>query len=307
MNEKDERRSSETRVSRRDVLGLTLALPASAMLGSAGAWAQPPAQALPKRSPIARSRPIRLTGNTVLITGGGTGIGKGLAEQMHNLGNKVVIASRRRSVLEETAAEFPGMEVMTLDVRDAESVRRFGAEITKRHPDLNVVFNNAGIMRREDLLNQPAGLDDVRDTIETNLNGPIRLTTALLPHLKAQDQSIIVNTTSGLAHVPLVSRPTYGASKAALRSYTVSLRHQLRSTAIEVFEIAPPGVQTELMPGQSRRPEYMPLPQFIKETMDQLQQDPPPVELLVDRVLGLRYAERDGRFDAMVEALSGAF
>ncbi|ALM87009.1 oxidoreductase [Bordetella sp. N] len=249
---------------------------------------------------------MKLSGNTVLITGGGTGIGRGLAEQMHKLGNKVIIASRRRDVLAATAAEFPGMELMTLDVRDPEGVRRFAADIIQRFPDLNVVFNNAGIMRRENLLDQQADLADAHNTVETNLNGPIRLTAALLPHLQTKAQSIIVNTSSGLGFVPLVPRPTYCATKAGMHSYTVSLRHQLRNTNTRVFEIAPPGVQTELMAGQSRNPNYMPLPQFIEETMAQFRQDPPPVELLVERVWVLRLAEREGRFDAAVDALSGA-
>ncbi len=309
MNKERKEPDQKGAFSRRQILtAAALTAPAIAVLGASAALAQPGKPGNPQTRPqMARNRPIRLTGNTVLITGGGTGIGRGLAEQMHQLGNKVIIASRRRAVLEATAAEFPGMEVMTLDVRDPAGVRRFAAEIVERYPDLNVVFNNAGIMRRENLLDQQADLADMHDTIETNLNGPMRLTAALLPHLQTKPQSIIVNTTSGLAFVPLVTRPTYCAAKAAFHSYTVSLRYQLRKTRIEVFEIAPPGVQTELMPGQSRQPNYMPLPEFISQTMAQFRQTPPPVELLVDGVLGLRYAEREGRFDAAVDSLSGAF
>lgn len=292
-------------LSRRSMLrAAALAAPAAALLSATGAAAQ---QGRAEGRPVlARARPVRLTGNTVLVTGGGTGIGRGLAEQMHKLGNKVIIASRKRNVLEATASQFPGMEVMTLDQRDPDNVRSFGAEIIRRFPDLNVVFNNAGIMRHEELLDQQANLADMEDQVETNLKGPMRVTAALLPHLQTKPQSMIINTSSGLAFVPLVTRPTYSATKSGVHSWTVSLRHQLRNTRTEVFEIAPPGVQTELMPGQSRNPGYMPLPQFIDETMAQFRQDPPPVELLVERVWVLRLAEREGRYDRTVAALSGA-
>ena len=269
-----------------------------ALLAACGG--QAPAQPQPQAA--ARSRnTLPLSGNTILITGGGTGIGRGLAEQFHRLGNKVIIASRRTALLQEVASQYPGMEAMTLDVRDPEIVRRFAQEITARHPDLNVLFNNAGIMRREDLLNQQPNLADSRDHVETNLNGPIRMTAALLPHLRTRPRSRIVNTSSGLAFVPLASHPTYGATKAGLHSYSISLRHQLREDPVEVIELAPPGVRTNRTPGQINRQEFMPLPDFIAEVMSIFRQQPVPDEILVQRVNLQRRAEAERRFQATFE------
>jgi uncharacterized oxidoreductase len=289
-------------LSRRAIMAAAVALPAAAAITPTAAVAQ--AGKAQGRPVLARSRPVKLTGNTVLVTGGGTGLGRGFAEAMHRMGNKVIIASRRRSILEATAAANPGMEVMTVDIRDPAAVRGFAADVVRRYPDLNVIFNNAGIMREERLLAQQPELADAMNTVETNLNGHIRLTAALLPHLQTRPQAIILNTSSGLGFVPQTSTPTYSATKAAMHSYTVSLRHQLRDSRIEVFEIAPPGVRTELTPGQSRNEEFMPVDQFIAETMAQFRQQPPPVELLVERVWVLRLAEREGRFDRMVNQLN---
>jgi uncharacterized oxidoreductase len=251
------------------------------------------------RTALRQSRnTLPLSGNTILITGGGTGIGRGLAEQFHRLDNKVIIASRRTALLREVAAQYPGMEAMTLDVRDPAMVRRFAQEIIARHPDLNVVFNNAGIMRRENLLDQQPDLADSRDHVETNLNGPIRLTAALLPHLRTRARARIVNTSSGLAFVPLASHPTYSATKAGIHSYSISLRHQLRDTPVEVIELAPPGVRTNLTPGQINRQEFMPLPDFIAEVMSIFRRQPVPDEILVQRVLFQRRAEAEDRFAA---------
>jgi len=170
---------------------------------------------------------------------------------------------------------------------------------------LNVLINNAGITRRENLKAPPSDLSDAEAIITTNLLGPIRLTAALLPHLQKQPRATILNVTSGLAFVPFPQGPTYSATKAALHSYTVSLRVQLRGTPVEVVEIIPPYVQTELGgPRQASDPRAMPLKDFIAETMQILENQPDAVENCVEKAKFLRFAEATGSFDKALETLA---
>jgi uncharacterized oxidoreductase len=245
---------------------------------------------------------MKTTGNTILITGGGSGIGRELALRFNALGNTVIVAGRRKDALEETIAGRDRMHAIALDVEDPDAIAAFAARVVADHPALNVLINNAGIMRREDLT-RTRDLRDAEQTIVTNLLGPIRLTNALIDHLAGRPNAAIVNVSSGLAFVPLSGTPTYSATKAAIHSYTVSLREQLKGK-VEIIELAPPAVQTELTPGQSTREGYMPLGQFIDEVMALFRQEPTPREILVERVNFLRWAERDGRFDQAVEMLS---
>lgn len=245
---------------------------------------------------------VKTARNTILITGGGSGIGRELARRFNALGNTVIVAGRRMETLEETIAGREQMHAMVLDVEDQESIETFAKKVIAQHPSLNILINNAGIMRRENLIETRDLYDAVR-TITANLLGPIRLTNALTDHLVSQPDAVIVNVSSGLAFVPLSATPTYNAAKAAIHSYTVSLREQLKGK-VEVIELAPPAVQTELTPGQSTREGYMPLDDFIDETMTLFLQQPTPSEILVERVGFLRWAERDGRFDQAVEMLS---
>jgi len=192
---------------------------------------------------------MNLTGNTILITGGGSGIGRRLAEEWHKLGNQIVIAGRRKHALDETTAANPGMKSLKLDIESPAAIRDFATQAAAEFPSLNVLVNNAGIMRPENLLEQQADLADAEATVTTNLLGPIRLTAALLPLLQRQPHATIINVSSGLAFTPLAQTPTYCATKAAIHSYTQSLRYQLRKTQIEVLELVPPYVQTFLMDG----------------------------------------------------------
>jgi uncharacterized oxidoreductase len=248
---------------------------------------------------------MNLTGNTILITGGGSGIGRGLAEELHKLGNQVIVAGRRQSALDATTAANPGMQSIQLNIENTADLTAFADEVTRRFPALNVLINNAGIMRAENLLDQQPDLADAEAIVATNLLGPIRLTAALLPHLKKQAAAAIMNVSSGLAFVPLAFTPTYCATKAAIHSYTQSLRYQLKSTPIEVFELAPPYVQTDLMDG-AEDPRAMPLDKFIAEVMEILKREPTPAEILVENVNGLRLAERQNRFDATFRGLNDA-
>ena len=245
---------------------------------------------------------MKTSGNTILITGGGSGIGRELARRWHDLGNTVIVAGRTLSAVEETAEGFAHMHALQLDVASEEDVARFVGELLDRFPALNVLVNNAGIMRYEDITSA-RDLADAEATIETNLLGPIRLIDGLLDHLKGQADAAIINVTSGLAFVPMPKAATYSATKAAMHSYTVSLRVKLAG-AVEVIELAPPAVQTELTPGQSQREGYMPLDAFIDETMKPFEAGETPPEVLTEMVLFLRNAEAEGRFDGALAMTS---
>lgn len=239
---------------------------------------------------------MKVTDNTILITGGGSGIGRGLAEAFHALGNQVVISGRTARKLGETTAAHPGMQSLTVDMTDAQDIRRFAAKLTEQFPALNVVINMAGVMQPESLLDPSEDQAIAEETIATNLLGPIRLTAALMPLLKKQPRATIMNVSSGLAFIPLAPTPTYCATKAAIHSYTESLRYQLRDTAIEVLELIPPYVATTLMGEKmAEDPMAMPLQEYISEVMDILQNQPDAQEICVQRVLPLRLAAEGGR------------
>lgn len=245
---------------------------------------------------------MQTQGNTILITGGGSGIGRALAQRWHDQGNHVIVAGRRRAALEETAAGRPRIAVAELDIEDPASIEDFARTVVAAHPQLNVVVNNAGIMRTEDIGGR-RDLADAEATIITNLLGPIRLTNALVDHLKTRPGAAVVTVSSGLAFVPLLATPTYNATKAAIHSYSIALREQLRGQ-VEVIEIVPPAVQTELTPGQSTREGYLALDAFVDEVIGLFARQPTPPEICVERVRFLRLAEAEGRFDQALAALN---
>lgn len=240
---------------------------------------------------------MKITGNTILITGGGSGIGRALAEAFHKAGNRVIISGRRKAVLDEVTAANPGMASMVMDATDAAGIRAFAEALVKAHPTLNAVINNAGIMRPEDIAAAPDYLDTAEETIATNLLAPIRLTAALLPHFLKQPAATVLTVSSGLAFVPMVLTPTYSATKSAIHAYSVALREQLK-TPVEVIEIVPPYVQTTLMgEGQASDERAMPLDAFISEVMDILENRPDEKEVVVERCKPLRFAAQNGNFD----------
>lgn len=182
---------------------------------------------------------MKLTGNTVFITGGGSGIGRGIAEALHNRGNKVIISGRRKGYLEKTVQANPGMDSIELDISDPASIHRAVTEVLAKYPTLNVLINNAGIMQIDDA---SAEIDDelISSTIGTNLIGPIRLTSALIEHLKKQPSASILIVSSVLGFTPMAMTAVYSATKAALHSYSQSLRFKLRNTSVRVLEVIPP-------------------------------------------------------------------
>lgn len=227
---------------------------------------------------------MKLEGNTILVTGGGSGIGRGLAEAFHQRGNKVIIAGRRKALLDEVVAANPGMESIELDVADSASIQTAAQTLIDRYPTLNVLINNAGIMPFDNAAGQ---IDEAtsRRMIETNLLGPILLTSVLIEHLKRQPRATIIYNTSILAYLPLAVSAVYSATKAALHSYALSQRFMLRDTTVTVQEIAPPWVDTDLI-GKSGDPRAMPVGAFIAETMQGLATEVP--EVVVEAVRPVR-------------------
>jgi uncharacterized oxidoreductase len=226
---------------------------------------------------------MNLTGNTIFITGGGSGIGRALAEELHKRGNKVIISGRRKSHLDSVAKANSGIEAVELDIANPDSIKAVAKKLTGEHPDLNVLINNAGIMEPD----QAAGVIDDKllvSTVTTNLLGPIRLTSALVDQLKSR-RGVIVHNTSVLAFVPLAVTAVYSATKAALHSYVLSQRFLLRDSGVRVLEMAPPWVRTELMNSQEAE-QAMPLDLFISETLDALGRDAD--EILVEAAKSLR-------------------
>ncbi len=231
---------------------------------------------------------MKLTGNTILITGGGSGIGQSLAQEFHKRGNTVIIAGRRQNALDATIKANPGMKSIVMDTGDAASIAAGVAKLTAEFPALNAVIQNAGIMKPEDVKHGETATAEA--TVATNLLGPIRLTAALLPHFLKQPSATVLTVSSGLAFVPMASHPTYNATKAAIHSYSQSLRYQLKDTNARVVELIPPWVATELMGPKPTDPRAMPLEPFIAETMELLATDAD--EILVKNVLPLRNAEK---------------
>lgn len=241
---------------------------------------------------------MNISGNTILVTGGTSGIGRALAEALHAKGNKVIIAGRRQPLLDEVTGRNAGMAGMAVDLSDSAAITNFAEAVKKRFPALNVLINNAGIAGHEDYTADAIDLSRAYSTIQTNITGVVQLSAALLPTLRAQPRSTLMVTTSGLAFVPYPPGPVYSATKAFMHNWLDALRVQLRNTSVEVLELAPPYVQTELGgPQQASDPRAMPLDEYTREVIEILENNTMEKgEILVDRVKPLRTAEEDGKY-----------
>ncbi|GMK40618.1 oxidoreductase [Paenibacillus sp. CCS19] len=220
---------------------------------------------------------MKLDGNTTLITGGSSGIGFELANRLIQLGSTVIITGRDQSKLDAAKKKLPQVHTIQSDVSDPQAITALHNQVVGQFPQLNVLINNAGIMRRINLHDSGSDLMDITQETETNLNGPIRMVKQFLPHLKKQSSAAIMNVTSGLAFVPLPLSPIYCAAKAGLHSYTQSLRVQLRNTNVKVFELAPPLTQTTLLDSfeaeDMKGSKAMDVVEMVGQAIKGLQQD----------------------------------
>jgi len=220
---------------------------------------------------------MQMQGNTIFVTGATSGIGQGLAEAFHARGNQVIISGRREERLKEMCQRHAGMAHVVLDVTNPQAIQAAARRVIGEFPALNCVINNAGVQMHANHTTDSV-LDDERllAEVSTNLLGPIRVTAAFLPHLANCSSAMLINVSSGLAFVPMARFPGYCATKAAIHSWTMSTRHQLRTAGVKVIEIIPPWVATEL--GGAGKPVTtadgrgpMPLETFIAETMKELE------------------------------------
>jgi uncharacterized oxidoreductase len=219
---------------------------------------------------------MKTSGNTILITGGTSGIGLALATRLRELDNDVIVTGRNRAGLDAVRDAFPHIGVIQSDVGDSSAIAMLYRRVTTEYPRLNVLINNAGIMRKLNLHTIGGDLDDLMREIDINLSGSIRMVMQFLPHLKAQRQAAIINVSSGLAFNPYPIAPIYGATKAAIHSFTQSLRVQLKRTNVKVFEVAPPAVDTPLNHSFAKELKNTPLmsvTKLVNETLKGLEKD----------------------------------
>jgi uncharacterized oxidoreductase len=242
---------------------------------------------------------MNTTGNTILITGGTSGIGLAFAEQFIKDGNKVIITGRRADRLDAIAKTHPKIITKVSDVANASQRLELASWIKENHSEMNMLINNAGIQLATSL-KSPCDLERLQLETETNFIAPVHLATLFVPLLEGKENACMINITSGLAYSPLAFMPVYCATKAAMHSFTLSLRYQLRETGIKVFDIAPPAVDTEL--GHDRRTDKteshggIPVSEFIAGAMDAIKSDQ--YEAAVGMAAGMR-AKREELFEQM--------
>lgn len=245
-----------------------------------------------------------ISGNTVFIPGATSGIGLALALALQARGNEVIIGGRRTELLAEITAEHPGLHAYAIDATDPESIATVARQVVAEHPDLNVLIPMAGIMRVEDWTHPAGFLASAEQTVTTNLLGPVRLIAAFVEHLLTRPAATIMTVSSGLAFTPLAATPSYNATKAAIHMLSESLRLQLAGTSVQVLELEPPSVATDLMPGQRDSAIAMPLDDFVAEVLHLVETQPDATEIQVENVKFLRYGEARGDYDQVVATIN---
>lgn len=246
---------------------------------------------------------MQLNGNTVLITGGTSGIGLAFAENFWHSGSKVIITGRREDRLKEIEKKFPEIVIKVSDVADEKQRETLAKWAIENYPETNILINNAGVQLLADL-KKPVDLNRVRQETETNFIAPIHFSSLFAQHFSTKENAAIINISSGLAFVPIAIMPVYCATKAAIHSLTLSLRHQLKNTPVKVFEIAPPAVDTEL--GSDRREDKtqshggMPVQEFIEQAMYAIEND------VLEAPIGTAINSREKR-ETLFEAMNSKF
>jgi len=242
---------------------------------------------------------MRTTANTILITGGASGIGLGFVKEFYSLGNKIIICGRSEDRLKKVKKEIPEIIIRQCDVSDAQQREELYTWINDNYPETNVLINNAGIQLNSNIT-KAFDMNRIRAEVETNFVAPMHLSSLFTDLLKTKEESAIINISSGLAFTPLAIIPVYCATKAALHSYTLSFRHLVKGTSIKVFEIAPPSVDTEL--GRDRRDNAtqshggISVSEFINEAMEAIKGDV--YEAAIGQSKGL-YMKREELFNNM--------
>lgn len=245
-----------------------------------------------------------ITGNTVFIPGATSGIGLALALALQARGNEVILGGRRTELLAQITAEHPGLHAYAIDTTDPESIETVARQVVAEHPGLDVLIPMAGIMRVEDWTHPAGFLASAEQTVTTNLLGPIRLIAAFVEHLLSRPAATIMTVSSGLAFTPLRATPSYNASKAAIHMLSESLRLQLAGTSVQVLELEPPSVATDLLPGQRDSAIAMPLDDFVAEVLHLVETQPDATEIQVENVMFLRYGEARGNYDEVVATIN---
>jgi uncharacterized oxidoreductase len=213
---------------------------------------------------------MKLEKRTVLITGGTSGIGLELANKFHQRDNTVIVTGRDEKKFDAVKQALPGVHIFKTDASNPAAIATFYSEVVSKFPSLDILINNAGIMRQVNLHQARSDIEDLTREIDIDLIGPIRMVAQFLPHLKAQESAAIVNVSSGLAFLPAPQWPIYCAAKAGIHSFSISLRAQLKLTNVQVFELAPPLTMTPLATGAADAEDLKGIPMMTAEKLARL-------------------------------------
>lgn len=219
---------------------------------------------------------MEIKNSTILITGGTSGIGLELVKQLTEKGANIIVTGRNLDALNETKKQFPKVHTFQSDVNKPQDIEQLYKQVTTQFSELNIIINNAGIMRNLDLQDTSMDLENITREIETNLSGTIRMNHQFLPYLKTKKSSAIVNISSGLAFVPFPISPIYSATKSGIHAYSQVLRLQLKNTGVKVFEVAPPGTDTPLndkLGGDISKDQLMKVDEMVKKSIRGIEKD----------------------------------